>query len=586
MSFIKFVSNGINSIIFNHNFGSLKKDIEKLDPSTIKAIDLPNTILSRLHNLNKYVSTKDPLHCSTQVQGLAYELDKKVSKSGIPAEMQKDFSVRLQKAVCSSFCMLPNDLIVHIGSFLPSNREISAFEQVNHQTQTALTSPQSVFIRREKWENDSVSIKYNIESLKKEALQIDLETSLKLSNLDGWGEYLFDKYKNGEFRRFFHIDQSYSQLFDLLIKPKKENAKNINKLESLLLKTPQLFTKLASGYVHLLKEIHSLNDNDLKDPTKLESLYQKIQSANSYLVQNKLNTLEMSCLTNHLVYAFQKKLENAPESDAKKMLQEKLNLVVPVGFGHFPHDTLFLIFKDLDLKDMVTFREVCHYVCTFIDTKFAKTELFLRKKINFLRDQTHSLQMRIEKEIVLLDLHSQKLESIKSSIGMPIQIKNDKLLKMEFEEALYFNWLNTEKNRTEQLTTLQILENSLDHFPSSLNCSEIVNLSISETVDLFKPAPSFNSKFEQVIDLKNKLKELQSERESLQKKFDEVNEIINQKAKLVETVLNDQHGQVVKEGQVLELKLKNAQDALWFNGINLYNAEKELEELLKTKQKK
>jgi len=139
MSVVKFITNNVSLLYFNHLCKNLEKDIKDLNPEDINNEKVAKNIVDRFKNINQNLSNKDNLESSTKVQGLAYELQKKVSRSSLSNEVKTGFLSRLQEVVNNSFEVLYRDVIRIIASFLPDERDIDSLALVCHKTHNAMT---------------------------------------------------------------------------------------------------------------------------------------------------------------------------------------------------------------------------------------------------------------------------------------------------------------------------------------------------------------------------------------------------------------------------------------------------------------
>lgn len=398
--------NNENHAIFAGSLKDIENEISCLDSYQLTDLNTPENLVDRLSSLNQTIPDQDSMELSTKIMNLAYILDEIVSQSYLPNQTKINFSVTLQKCVQSSYCKLPVDLIQLIASYLPV-KELVAFAHVDCRTYKALdtlkTSSLKIFL-----ETKVTELNEQIEELRTKAQEQLPNTFLYLTIEGRETFFLMADFESAERLSFKHdklrqhlssnSNSSIQSQYQLL-SSKETKQRELAVVTSHISEFNEFPVKLQIGYINLLKQIHLLSEKDTVKPEDVEEICAQLQKVQQYFTSNPAIELEYGYLYNHLIYAFERKLDELTIENKDSLLEQ----ITPKNqLSNFPHDVLYLIFENLDLQDQVAVRKVCKKFKEVIDSKTATKAAFLSKKVMHLKTHESNLNWKYERAQFLL----------------------------------------------------------------------------------------------------------------------------------------------------------------------------------------
>lgn len=398
--------NNENHAIFAVSLNDIENEISDLASYNLKDLNTPENLADRLSSLNQTIPDQDSMELSTKIMGLAYILDEKVSQSYLPDQTKKNFSAELQVSVPSSYCKLPLDLIQLIASYLPV-KELVAFAQVDRRTYKALDtlkiSSLKIFL-----ETKVTGLNKQIEELRTKA-QEQLPNTFMYLAIEGRETFFFMadfesaerlSFKHDQLRQ--HLSSSSNSSIQSqyqLLSSKETKQRELALITSHISEFNESPVKLQIGYINLLKQIHLLSEKDMVKSEDVEEICAQLQKVQQYFTSNPAIELEFGHLYNHLIYAFERKLDELRIENIDTLLKQ----ITPKNqLSNFPHDVLYLIFENLDLQDQVALRSVCKKFKEVIDSRTATKAAFLSKKVMHLKTHESNLNWKYERAQFLL----------------------------------------------------------------------------------------------------------------------------------------------------------------------------------------
>ncbi len=398
--------NNENHAIFAGSLNDIENEISGIASYQLTDLNTPENLAYGLSSLNQTIPEQDSMELSTKIMGLAYILDEKVSQSYLPDQTKKNFSAELQVSVPSSYCKLPLDLIQLIASYLPV-KELVAFAQVDRRTYKALDtlkiSSLKIFL-----ETKVTGLNEQIEELRTKA-QEQLPNTFMYLTIEGRETFFFMadfesaerlSFKHDKLRQHLSSNSNSSiQSQYQLLSSKETKQRELAVVTSHISEFNESPVKLQIGYINLLKQIHLLSEKDTVKPEDVEEIYAQLQKVQHFFTSNPAIELEFASLYNHLIYAFERKLDELRIENIDTLLKQ----ITPKNqLSNFPHDVLYLIFENLDLQDQVALRSVCKKFNEVIDSRTAKKAAFLSKKVMHLKTHESNLNWKYERAQFLL----------------------------------------------------------------------------------------------------------------------------------------------------------------------------------------
>lgn len=401
--------NNENYAIFVNSLNELENEISGFASYQLTDLNTPENLAYRLSSLNQTIPDQDSMELSTKIMGLAYILDEKVSQSYLPDQTKKNFSAELQGFVQSSYCKLPVDLIQLIASYLPV-KELVAFAQVDRRSYTALETLKTPMLKNfletkvtklneqiiELQDNAKAQFPNTVYDLQFESMDkffdmADFESAERLS-------FKHDKLRQHLSSTTNNNLQSHFQLLN----SKETKQRELAMVTSHISEFHEIPVKFRIGYVKLLKQIHLLSERDTMKSEDVKDICAQLQKIKQGFTSNPVIEFEFEYLYNHLVYAFERKLEKL-ELQENQDLFEQLKQIAPKNqLSNFPHDVLYLIFENLDLQDQVAVRLVCKNFKEVIDSRIARKAPFLTKKVLHLNNHEKNLNWKYQRATFFL----------------------------------------------------------------------------------------------------------------------------------------------------------------------------------------
>jgi hypothetical protein len=258
-----------------------------------------------------------------------------------------------------------------------------------------------------------------------------------------------------------------------------------------------LFKKIQAS----IEKLHPKTVSD----EKIEKILGRIKELDQSLV--KRDPLKRSTQDQVLTCELRKKVEKMEESEFKKTI---LNQISSSPTADLPRDILCLVLDHFDVQDVLLLRTINKQFCSVIDEKFAPSERFLTKKLDFLSHQQRALIKKIEAVHENLKAADAELSDVLEN--HPVYKIRSELVEQEeqIRLELYYLWetgkkidpsLISKEDKAARIEAKKELQQQYDQISAELKITNVIFESLLTN--------DFKDLYQEVLSLKQQSKELE-----------------------------------------------------------------------------